>query len=65
MSRTSTVIQRKREARGATLFLLLKVVGVIAFIGVAFALGGNPFTGEIPGETAGETPAEAPATVSE
>lgn len=46
---------KEREARGATLFLWIKVIAVVLFIGAVFLLGANPFTGELPEDT--ETPA--------
>lgn len=42
--------RKKREAKGATLFLLLKIIGVVAFFAVIFLLGANPFTGDLPAE---------------
>ena len=52
---SSSVQNRKREARGATLFMWLKIIGVIAFIATVFLLGANPFTGELPEGAEGET----------
>jgi len=42
----SSEINRKREARWATLRLLLKLGAVLAFFAVILMLGVNPFTGE-------------------
>lgn len=42
--------QQRREANGQTLFLVLKILAFVGFIAIIFALGANPFTGEIPTE---------------
>ena len=52
----SSRIRANREARGQTLGLVIKLIAFVAFLGVIFALGGNPFTGEL---------AEDAVTVSE
>lgn len=40
--------RKEREARGATLFMWLRIIGVALFFGAIFLFGGNPFTGELP-----------------
>ncbi|MEM0990667.1 MAG: hypothetical protein AAGK00_17500 [Pseudomonadota bacterium] len=51
---------KNREARGATLFMWIKIIAFVAFMAAVFALGGNPFTGELGGGDAA-APAD-PAT---
>ncbi|MEM6974599.1 MAG: hypothetical protein AAF577_17595 [Pseudomonadota bacterium] len=53
----SSVIRRKREARGATLFLWIKLLAMTGFFATVFLLGANPFTGDLGGERGAETPA--------
>ena len=43
----SSRIRANREARGQTLGLVIKLIAFAAFLGVIFALGGNPLTGEL------------------
>ncbi|MEM6622113.1 MAG: hypothetical protein AAF674_07785 [Pseudomonadota bacterium] len=51
---------KNREARGATLFMWIKIIAFVGFLAAVFALGGNPFTGELGGELGGDE-AAAPA----
>ncbi|MEM9247353.1 MAG: hypothetical protein AAGB05_01515 [Pseudomonadota bacterium] len=45
---SSSTQSKRREAKGQTLFLWLKILAMLGFFGAIFALGANPFTGELP-----------------